>query len=294
MTRQEYLRWIEKVSSGRKGAGMRKFLRLPKMMENYAGGGSSQAFEASLHSGDAGEPTLKLLHLHAYPAGASVRIGRERESRKAGVFRGIFRYLNGAGGCRFDLPRLTAALARLERLGALPLCNKLGAEFDPDSGAFKKLSHYFLFGPSELKEFSGRVGLAFTSRLATLAASPLDCFGMDYFPGGEVQFKVYNRHPVGHPQASGRGGSAMHRALSASFKICPWVGTLSRVRMDGTALAGRKYFFRLIEPVGRAEVLPLAALKRHRPFLTRVETLLEGRKIHYLAFDSGFLEVYVR
>jgi hypothetical protein len=292
MDQREFAIWTDRTLRERTGAAARLFRRLPGLLERGVDLRQSDchAFESAWDS-DRGAGVLKLIHLHRYsdrlPPRDLAKLEREKADRVLEIFEAVERVQAG-----FGTAHLARVLARSEASGSLSLGHKLGVEFDADGGRFTKLTHYFrVVRPAQLAALAGPLELP-AKRLEELAAGPLDGLGLDYFPDGTFQLKVYRR--CSRAETRTLAGLPGPGALGRGAGSFPWTGVLLRIGRDGRPLPKPKRFYRLRRGLSAGELERLPGLAAHRTALGRAAAPLAGQKIYYVAFVRSGCELYVR
>ena len=256
--------------------------------------GSERAYESSLASGR-GPSVVKLIQLHAYPAGLPERRSRPLERRKADSHRRVVEALNRAGRHRFSTAAWEAAREVLEDGGDLRACHKLGLEFDAASGRCLKATRYGLVRePERLERLASVLGVELPRSAGVLAGPELDCLGVDFFPDGTVELKLYWRRPLGLAGREEPEGAQAWGRLNAGLPLFPWVGTLLRFAAKGAPRRGAKLFFRLRRSLPAGRLAGLAPLAAHARFWKGRARRLAGLRVAYLALDGLRVEAYLR
>jgi hypothetical protein len=218
---------------------------------------------------------------------------RELGRRKLRAVEKTFERLNRLGAA-FSLPIYRALVEAVLEPAAVARHPLLGLEWSAAQDRPEKATLYFTAGSAAAVERAcSIVGTRFRPAVARRAAVNQECVGVDLFPAGGAALKLYNCFPLERRPELGPEDEALIREIGGAAPIKD-VGFLTRVAPDGSFRPRLKVGLRLRGGTDAAELSRLPGLLRHRAFLEELSERLGGRRIYYVCFEDGELELLFR
>ncbi len=292
MTREKFVRWAKPLLSPAPLPARQAFLRgagLAGILKSRSPA-SGHSIESSFNSGD-GLGLLKTIHLFKFRDTRGMGAASCADFVRHGRILGFVRCLNSAFRCGFDARVLSTVLAA-------PLIGGrdeqgMGFAFDLESpgGSFSKITLY-VTNPAEAGKgavLERALGLK-SGKAAAAGWDRLEELGVDFFPDGGVELKLYRRYgdwffPTGALVPWQKAQAALlkrHGLRGPLLKEC--YGGSGRVKSRDLYWGGLDRSIFSILPWNRA----------HAGFLRLIQPLVRNMEIRLFALKRGKLEVYFR